>query len=463
MAVRSFALTLAVLFSLPAGGLDLSSGTRGVPAQELVSGWLREHAFPLQRVEPGNGFGDLKPLRQWLRDVRFVGLGETTHGTREFFQVKHRLLEFLVSEMGFRAFALESSVAACTRINEYVVDGKGDLGAVVSGQGYVAWDTEEFTELVRWLRAYNQSRPPSDRVRFYGLDLWNNEVGRDYIVRYLRTHARDELSATEDLFARLATLEKKWPMQLTDSDRATLKELVGPVAALTRHLASDSSSSDKDRSREATRGVVFARVMEQWVMANAAEARDPRSEYMANNLEALAAGLPGTKFVFWAHDGHVRGRGRSVPTNRATTTKPAFGEYMRRAYGDQYFALGVEFNEGAYRTRELVEGEPPGDFRVVTVPAAPERSVPWHLSALRMGNLVVNLRGNASHDVVHKWLSAPQVVHDVWWGYLPPENIYAELPLRPYYDGIVFIERTTATRPTAAAEKAVAERAAFRF
>ena len=75
-----------------------------------VRAWIRNHAIALTTVEAGNGFADLQPLRQIVGDARIVALGEATHGTREFFQLKHRLLEFLVSEMDFNIFAIEASL-----------------------------------------------------------------------------------------------------------------------------------------------------------------------------------------------------------------------------------------------------------------------------------------------------------------------------------------------------------------
>lgn len=116
--------------------------------EEVIVGWLRQNAIPIQHVEAGNGFADLQPLKHILRDVRIVGLGEATHGTREFFQFKHRLLEFLVTEMDFNTFTLEASYSACQDINEYVLYGEGDRATVLSGQGYIPWDTEEFSEML---------------------------------------------------------------------------------------------------------------------------------------------------------------------------------------------------------------------------------------------------------------------------------------------------------------------------
>ena len=80
---------------------------------------LRRQAIPLRSITAGSGFDDLMPLKEVLRDVRVVGLGEATHGTREFFQFRHRMLEFLVEEMGYTVLAVEGSYAAFMNINDY--------------------------------------------------------------------------------------------------------------------------------------------------------------------------------------------------------------------------------------------------------------------------------------------------------------------------------------------------------
>src|SRR5512143_437572 len=58
--------------------------------------WLIANAVPFETAEPNSSFEDLMPLKQTVGDARIVALGEATHGTHEFFQMKHRMLQFLV-------------------------------------------------------------------------------------------------------------------------------------------------------------------------------------------------------------------------------------------------------------------------------------------------------------------------------------------------------------------------------
>jgi len=66
-----------------------------------ITNWLRTHAIRLQTVDPMSDLGDLQALAPVIGDARIAGAGEATHGTREHFLYKHRLLRFLVTQKGF--------------------------------------------------------------------------------------------------------------------------------------------------------------------------------------------------------------------------------------------------------------------------------------------------------------------------------------------------------------------------
>ena len=77
------------------------------PPAELLA-WLREHARPLQSAIPTDSNEDLLPLKAMVGEARVVALGEATHGTSEFFTLKHRIIQFLAEEMDFTVFSIEA-------------------------------------------------------------------------------------------------------------------------------------------------------------------------------------------------------------------------------------------------------------------------------------------------------------------------------------------------------------------
>ncbi|QRK12534.1 erythromycin esterase family protein [Archangium violaceum] len=126
--------------------------------------------IPTTTVETGHGFSDLAPLVPVLAQVRVVGLGESTHGTREFFQLKHRMFEFLVSELGFTAFVLEANFTASAAVDHYVLTGEGAPARLLAGLQLWPWNTEEVLALIQWMRAYNADPAHPRKLRFYGMD-----------------------------------------------------------------------------------------------------------------------------------------------------------------------------------------------------------------------------------------------------------------------------------------------------
>jgi erythromycin esterase len=440
--------------------MDAQSDGQNTPQEKAVISWIQQNAIPVQHVEAGNGFSDLQPLKQVLKDVKVVGLGETTHGTSEIFQMKHRLVEFLVTEMGFNRFTMEASFAACQPINDYVLYGKGDRATVLTGQWYVVWDTQEFSEVLDWLRVYNQGVPDEKKVKFHGLDVTRNEIGREAVLDYLGKVAPGRFAATATLFEALAREEAKWPMQIDEETKKTLIQLLPQLQDLTDHLAANKNIFVKDSSlSEFEHALQYTQVMKQFIMHNAADLLPPsqakgmdRSISMAKNLIYLVdQAKPDAKFIIWAHNGHIQVPDESIE-------EPNLGTILRAKYGPEYFAFGSEFYQGSFQTRTELPGKLLRDLREVSLPPAAAESFSWYLSKANMNVLILNLHAPVANPVVDRWLNTPQKIHSVNWAYDPAASDYLSLDAPRKYDGIIFIERTTASHPTINALRTMSNR-----
>ena len=152
---------------------------------DQVIEWISENAIQISTVEPGNGFEDLLPIGEMVGDARIVSLGEPTHGNREVFQLKHRMIEYLVTEKGFNIFALECPFGAARDINRYVVDGIGDPEKALAGTYMWSWETKEVLDLVVWMREYNADPNHKEKVKFYGFDPQHPERAVRVMLEYL--------------------------------------------------------------------------------------------------------------------------------------------------------------------------------------------------------------------------------------------------------------------------------------
>jgi len=158
-------------------------GTQATTLEPEGIAWLKANALPLASVEPGAGFKDLEPLRPLIGNARVVGLGESTHGTREFFQLKHRMIEYCVSQLGFTVIGFEAAQGVTLAVNDYVLHGKGNARDVVTGMIFWTWNTEEVVALVEWVRAWNIAH--ERKVKFYGFDMQSGAASVLHMLGYL--------------------------------------------------------------------------------------------------------------------------------------------------------------------------------------------------------------------------------------------------------------------------------------
>ncbi|MEM7315754.1 MAG: erythromycin esterase family protein, partial [Planctomycetota bacterium] len=193
--------------------------------------WVEENGIRLATVDPASPTDDLHSLDRWLTEPRVIGVGESTHGTRDFFQMKHRLLRHLVEKHGFRLFGIEASYAACLPINEYIQGGNIDPGVAIKGQGFWTWDTEEVLALVEWMRKWNETRPASDTpLVFYGFDTQDAYTPLKLVLEELRKSDHKTAATFEDRLE--IALEKQYGKSLSEATTNQLDGLLQTIEDL---------------------------------------------------------------------------------------------------------------------------------------------------------------------------------------------------------------------------------------
>jgi erythromycin esterase-like protein len=164
--------------------------------------WLRSHAIPLKTVEAGHGFDDMQPLRGIVGGARIVELGEATHGSREFFQLKHRMLEFLVSQMGFTIFSIEANMPEAYRLTDFVVNGNGDPKQLLKGMYFWTWNTEEVLDMILWMREFNRSG--KGHIEFTGFDMQTPTIAMDIVRTFAIVQDGPFYPTLEPIYQRVA-------------------------------------------------------------------------------------------------------------------------------------------------------------------------------------------------------------------------------------------------------------------
>ncbi|MRH44583.1 erythromycin esterase family protein [Aquibacillus halophilus] len=145
---------------------------------------VQKYAKPFQNSE------DLTPLIDQIGDAKIVLLGESSHGTSEFYSVRSELSKRLIMEKGFSVIAVEGDWPSCQHVNRYIKNYSNASSTHEVLKEFKRWPTwmwanEEIAELIDWLRDYNNESDLTQKIGFYGIDVYSLWESLDEIMNYL--------------------------------------------------------------------------------------------------------------------------------------------------------------------------------------------------------------------------------------------------------------------------------------
>jgi erythromycin esterase-like protein len=156
------------------------------------------YSFELHTTDPNALLDDLKPLAAMIGSARIVGMGEATHGSKEFTLIRHRILRFLVAEMDFKGLILETPEQPAKAIDTYIKTGKGNPQKLLSDLEYWVHNTQEMLNVIEWMREYNHLHS-SNQISFYGCDIPADDERRDQFGARDKAMAENCLKTLEEL------------------------------------------------------------------------------------------------------------------------------------------------------------------------------------------------------------------------------------------------------------------------
>ncbi|HLF45636.1 MAG TPA: erythromycin esterase family protein [Chitinophagaceae bacterium] len=406
--------------------------------------WLTQNTHPLKTVHAGSGFQDLQWLKPVLKDVKYVGLGEATHGTREFFQMNHRMLEFLIKEMGFTVLATEGSYQGFENINNYILYGKGDPYTALTSTGVWPFDTEEIISVIEWIHNYNKTVSEKKKVSFLGFDLqrFGKSGAIDSIRNYLRKVDTILNNQKDSLLQVLHRRDYDGYLYSTISD--TVREEVSDILVSLTIKKGDyvNRSSKEEYQKNFWRTTNLLQFMGVFDRSRLRQQRNSRDYYMAVNFFNFVQQNPDKKIVLWAHASHLS----QTPVSPALGTPP-MGSYLKQVYGSAYYPVTYVFNKGSFHALYWQNGQRMG-LKEFTVTEAKEGTLDWYLARAKDGDFMINLRQKS----LPIFFSEKRLQTRWFGGGISSDenynNAYTTITAGKDFDAIIFIKTTTRTTPT---------------
>jgi erythromycin esterase len=410
-------------------------------ATDPVISWISQHADPLRTTQPGGSDADLQPLQQVVGNASIVGLGEATHGTHEFFTLKTRILEYLVTRMGFNTFVMENNWGMSRVIDNYITTGQGNIWSALLHGTFQSWRNQEFRDLIEWLRAYNADPSHTTKVHFMGMDCQG--VDRDdldqvenYINRVDPRQADHVQALYKDLAA--AVIDDSSPStfpyyRLSLSTKQQYSDQAQQVYTLLttnqRLYEQKSSEQDFNLALQNARVIVQGMTFLNWDTQQESFQRFvQRDAFMAENVAWIYQHAAGShpKMIVWAHDAHIANN----PSYGGTKN---MGGFLHDRFGPQYLTIGTSLYQGSVTAYFYP------DFKINTIKTTDTDSYNYTLGQVAYPIYMIDLR-NTPAGPVTQWANGP---HSFLFYGLGGEDLSNSISLKQQFNVIVQVQNTT--------------------
>jgi erythromycin esterase-like protein len=416
---------------------------------EVAAAAVRSAARPITGAA-----SDYDPLLALTAGSRFVLLGESTHGTHEFYAERARISARLFDEQGFGAVAAEADWSEAERVNAYVT-GQGGASsaaeAVAAFQRYPSWlwNNADARDFVESLRARNAARPAGQRIAFYGLDLQSPFASMDSVVAYLTRTDTAAARRARQRYACFAPYNRDpnaYGKAAANGSVSCAAPAADELAELdARYAAASGTAPALDSLFSAVMNALVVRNAEAYFadVAGAGSSWNVRDNHMADALDRIAAHLARTgrvaKIVAWVHNSHVAD---SRATARDAQGEVTLGRLVRERHPGESTLVGFT----TYGGTVLAARAPGGPPAVQTLNPALTGSQADVFHRAGLGSFLLILR---SRTDLASALGGMRPERTVGFVYLPDQEAvahYTRSNLPQEYDAVVHVDATTALR-----------------
>ena len=402
-----------------------------------------------------DGFG---PLLDAIGDARLVLLGEASHGTHEFYQIRAELTKALITQRGFNLIAVEADWPDAYRVNRWVRHASEEPDAAAALGDFVRfprwmWRNDVVVEFLQWLRAHNGTRDAPVRTGFYGLDLYSLHRSIDAVLNYLgkvdpeaAQRARQRYACFEDFTEDTQAYGYATTVGLSPScEREVFDQLID-----LRRRAAEYANRDgrvaQDEYFFAEQNARLVRNAEEYYRAmfgGRTESWNLRDTHMMETLEALLAWTARTagqsRAVVWAHNSHL---GDARATQMGDWGELNLGQLVRQTYGRSAWLIGFTTHTGSVTAAR--DWGDPAERRRVTPSLAGSYERLFHDTALARFLLVLR------DAPVREFLRTERLERAIGVIYRPDTeraSHYFRARLADQFDAVLHIDQTRALNP----------------
>ena len=288
---------------------------------------IRNFSIPMNFAEKDSFSDNLKPIIAELGDKKIVAIGESTHGTSEFYKVREALTKQLIQEKGFNVVILENPYDEIELLNRDLET--KPLDSLIKKHLFSIYQTQEMKSFLQWY----QNNRSKHNIIFKGCD-------DSYWVFY--EVLADKLAGIKD--SELDKLMKKLKLKISKASKANSKnEIAIGVAIYNSILSIETRLQSNKTLTTAIEEILFngKNTYINHVNIKNKKQFQSRDEIMADRISYLAKDK-NNKIIVWAHNAHI--------SNEIITDNEIgiMGRDLKQEFGDDYHSIGLTTLKGSY-------------------------------------------------------------------------------------------------------------------
>ena len=405
---------------------------------------IKKYAKPFETID------DLDPLIEAIGDSKYVLLGESSHGTAEFYTIRAELTKRLINEKGFSVIAVEGDWPSCQSINRYIKKIGSPTNNVREALGSFnrwptwMWANQEIIELIEWLKNFNQQTKRKNKVGFYGLDVYSLWESMDEIIKYLERTGNTGLKQARNAFNCFEPFNRNnesYAVSAGYLSESCMKEALSLLTTIQKNKWKYDDNEESSLNMEVNALVtVNAEEYYRTMVTSDAKSWNVRDIHMVEALNAIMKFYgDGEKVIIWEHNTHV---GDARATDMKDAGMVNVGQLIREQnFPEDVYIVGFGTNSGTV----IASTEWGVDFRVTNVPSAQIGS--WENLMHKAGAYNQYLmftednREEFSKRIGHRAIGVVyRPEHEQYGNYVPSV-------MSSRYDGFIFVDKSHALHP----------------
>ncbi len=396
---------------------------------------------------------NLDNLLERIGDSRVVLLGEASHGTAEFYEMRARITRELIEKKGFTIVAVEADWPDAAHLDHYIHGTEPD--PLLESKPFSRfptwmWANHSVLKFGHWLKAHNAKISTADKqVGFYGLDLYSLFSSIEAVLRYLE---KVDPGTAEVARVRYGCL-MPWAddpglygqVILTKQYRACEGDVLATLQDLLRKRMAYSLADGEQffNAEQNARLVANAERYYRTMYYAENSSWNQRDQHMFDTLQSvLAFRGPQSKAVIWEHNSHI---GDARATQMGARGELNIGQLARQAYGDKAYNIGFGTDHGTV----AAASEWGGPMEIKQVQPSHVDSYERICHEVATDNFLLPLR-KPLKDVVRKKLLLERLERAIGVIYRPETELqshYFYASLARQFDEYIWFDETRAVEP----------------